>query len=164
MQPTKDSFYVTLRDRLVAVDPNRTIMLDGATRPAIVVAENEPPGTPPTLCDAFYLYWGAARPVPQSGTGTLMEMECVISYRTKGSDASGNLDRGRDLASLDNDILAICAPPNAHKCDYSTGTPCDLGSALFWMPPVFSALVNAPPYVGREASVTVFFYPEVNQT
>ena len=28
---------------------------------------------------------------------------------------------------------------------------------------MFSALVNAPPYIGREVSVSVFFYPEVNQ-
>jgi hypothetical protein len=163
MQAAKDSFYITLRDRLVTVDPQRTITLDGATRPAIAVVENEPPGTPPTLCDAFYLYWGAAR-AARPEAGTLMEMECVISYRTKGSDANGNLDRGRDLTSLDNDILAICWPPNAAKCDYSTGTDVDLGSTLFWTPPAFSALVNAPPYLGREVSVTVFFYPEVNQT
>jgi hypothetical protein len=163
MQPTKDSFYVTLRDRLVAVDPGRTITIDGATRPAIAVAENEPPNAAPPLCDAFYLHWGGARAV-QPATGTLMEMECVISYRTKGSDQNGNLDRGRDLASLDNDILALCAPPSAEKCDYSTGSAVDLGSTIFWTPPVFSALVNAPPYLGREVSVSVFFYPEVNQT
>ena len=163
MQATKDTFYITLRDRLVAVDPARTIMIDGATRPAIVVVENESPSTPPTLCDAFYLYWSAAR-VARPEAGTLMEMECVISYRTKGSDANGNQDRGRDLASLDNDILAICSPPNAEKCDYSTGTAVDLGSAIFWTLPAFSALVNGPPYLGREVSVTVFFYPEVNQT
>lgn len=163
MQATKDSFYVTLRDRLVAVDPQRTIMIDGATRPAIAVAENEPPGTPPTLCDAFYLHWGAARPVLLSA-GTLMEMECTIAYRTRGSDQNGNLDRGRDLASLDNDILAICTPPRVEKCDYCTGAAVDLGSSIFWTQPVYSALVNAPPYLGREVSVTVFFYPEVNQT
>jgi hypothetical protein len=163
MQPTKDTFYVTLRDRLVAVDPQRTITIDGATRPAIVVAENESPGGGPPLCDAFYLHWGGARSVLPAA-GTLMEMECVISYRTKGTDSSGNLDRGRDLASLDNDVLAICAPPCTEKFDYSTGTAVDLESTIFWTQPVFSALVNAPPYLGREVSITVFFYPEVNQT
>jgi hypothetical protein len=163
MQATKDSFYIALRDRLVAVDPGRTITIDGATRPAIVVAENESPGMPPTLCDAFYLHWGAARAV-QPSAGTLMEMECVIAYRTRGSDANGNLDRGRDLASLDNDMLAICAPPHTEKYDYSTGSAVDLGSTIFWAQPVFSALVSAPPYLGREVSVSVFFYPEVNQT
>jgi hypothetical protein len=64
MQPTKDSFYIALRDRLVAVDPNRTVTLDGATRPAIAVVENEPPTGAPCLCDTFYLRWGSARPVP----------------------------------------------------------------------------------------------------
>ncbi len=163
MQPTKDSFYVALRDRLVAVDPQRTITIDGATRPAIAVVENEPPNAAPPLCDAFYLHWGGARPVLPAA-GTLMEMECTIAYRTKGSDQNGSLDRGRDLASLDNDALAICAPPNSQKYDYSSGPPVDLGSSIFWTQPVFSALINAPPYLGREVSVTVFFYPEVNQT
>ncbi len=145
------------------MDPQRTILIDGATRPAIVVAENEPPNAAPPLCDAFYLYWGSARSALPSAS-TLMEMECTISYRTKGTDANGSLDRGRDLASLDNDVLAMCSPPRAGKCDYSTGAPVDLGSTIFWTLPVFSALVNAPPYLGREVSVTVFFYPEVNQT
>ena len=163
MQATKDTFYVTVRDRLVAVDPQRTIIIDGVTRPAILVAENEPPGGGPPLCDAFYLYWGGARAV-QPAVSTLMEMECTISYRTKGTDQSGNLDRGRALASLDNDVLAICAPPNAEKCDYSTGADVDLSSTIFWTQPVFSALVNAPPYLGRDVSITMFFYPEVNQT
>ena len=163
MQATKDSFYITLRDRLVTVDPQRTITIDGATRPAIVVAENEPPNAAPPLCDAFYLHWGGARAVLPSA-GTLMEMECTISYRTKGTDQNGNLDRGRDLASLDNDVLAMWAPPQTEKFDYSSGSAVDLGSTVFWSQPVFSALVNAPPYIGREVSVSVFFYPEVNQT
>ena len=163
MQATKDSFYVELRNRLVTVDPQRTITLDGATRPAIVVAENEPPNAGPPLCDAFYLHWGAVRPVLPS-VGTLMEMECTISYRTKGTDPNGNLDRGRDLGSMDSDVLAICAPPLTEKCDYCTGAAVDLGSNIFWTTPVFSALINAPPYIGREVSVSVFFYPEVNQT
>ncbi len=114
MQATKDSFYVELRNRLVAVDPQRTITIDGATRPAIVVAENEPPNAGPPLCDALYLHWGGAR-AALPAAGTLMEMECTISYRTKGTDPNGNLDRGRDLASLDSDVLAICLPPQRRE-------------------------------------------------
>ncbi len=128
-----------------------------------MVAENEPPEALLRCVTRFYLHWGAARAVPPAA-GTLMEMECVIAYRTKGTDQNGNLDRGRDLASLDNDVLAICAPPRTEKCDYCTGAAVDLGSTIFWTQPVFSALVNAPPYLGREVSVSVFFYPEVNQT
>jgi len=163
MQPTKDSFYVALRDRLVAVDPNRTVTLDGATRPAIAVIENEPPTGAPLLCDAFYLRWGNAKPAALAA-GSLMAMECTISYCTKGSVQNASLDRGRDLASLDNDLLAMCWPPQTAKYDYSSGAPVALGSTIFWTQPVLNAAKNTPPYVGRDVTVTVFFYPEVSQS
>ena len=163
MQPTKDSFYVALRDRLVAVDPNRTVTLDGATRPAIAVVENEPPTGAPPLCDTFYLHWGNARPTTSFG-GSLMSLECTIAYCTKGSIVNGSLDRGRDLATLDNELLAICSPPQTAKCDYHSGAPLPLGSTIFWTQPVLNAARSTPPYVGRDITLTVFFYPEVNQS
>lgn len=163
MQPTKDSFYVALRDRLVAIDPDRTVTLDGATRPAIAVIENEPPAGAPLLCDTFYLRWGNARPA-SAAPGTLMAMDCAVSYCTKGSMQNGSLDRGRDLAALDTDLLAICSPPQTQKNDYSGGSPVPLGSSIFWTQPMLNAAKSTPPYVGREINITVFFYPEVNQS
>ena len=163
MQPTKDSFYIALRDRLVAVDPNRTVTLDGATRPAIAVIENEPPTGAPLLCDCFYLHWGNAHLAPLTA-GSLMAMDCTISYCTKGTVQNGSLDRGRDLASLDNDLLTFCSPPQTAKCDYSSGSPVSLGSNLFWTQPVLNAAKSTPPYIGRDVTITVFFYPEVNQS
>jgi hypothetical protein len=163
MQPTKDSFYVALRDRLAAVDPSRTVTLDGATRPAIAVIENEPPSGAPLLCDAFYLQWGNARPAIPA-LGNLMQMDCSISYCTKGSTQNGSLDRGRDLASLDSDLLSICSPAQTAKNDYCSGTPVPLGSSLFWTQPVLNTAKSVPPYVGRDITITVFFYPEVNQS
>jgi hypothetical protein len=162
MQATKDSFYIALRDRLVTVNPNRTITLDGATRPAIAVIENEPPSGAPQLCDTFYLHWGNARPA--SGAAGLMAMDCAVAYCTKGSLQNGSLDRGRDLASLDQDLLAICSPAQTAKKDYSSGSPIPLGSTIFWTNPVLNAAKSTLPYVGREITVTVFFYPEVNQS
>jgi len=111
----------------------------------------------------FYLQWGNAR-AAAVGASSLMALECTISYCTKGSTQSGSLDRGRDLASLDNDLLAICAPPQTAKCDYSSGSPVSLGSTIFWAQPVLNAARSTPPYVGRDVTVTVFFYPEVNQS
>lgn len=163
MQSTKDSFYIALRDRLVQVDPNRTITLDGATRPAIAVIENEPPTGAPPLCDTFYLHWGNAKPAADFAGG-LMAMECAISYCTKGSMQNGSLDRGRDLATLDNDLLAICTPAQTAKNDYSSGSPAGLGSTIFWTEPMLNSAKNTAPYVGREITITVFFYPEVNQS
>jgi hypothetical protein len=163
MQPTKDSFYVALRDRLVVVDPARTVMLDGATRPAIAVIENEPPTGAPLLCDTFYLRWGNARPAGAS-IANLMAVDCSISYCTKGSTQNGSIDRGRDLAALDDDLLAICSPAQTPKNDYSSGAPETLGSTIFWTLPVLNTAKSTSPYVGREITITVFFYPEVNQS
>jgi len=39
MQAAKDSFYMTLRERLTALNPARTMVIDGVTVPAIVVRE-----------------------------------------------------------------------------------------------------------------------------
>ncbi len=163
MQPTKDSFYIALRGRLVAVDPNRQVTLDGATRPAIAVIENEPPNGAPLLCDTFYLHWGNAR-LAELTAGSLMAMDCTVSYCTKGSIQNASLDRGRDLASLDNDLLAMCWPPQTEKCDYGSGQPVSLGSTIFWTRPVLNAAKSTPPYVGRDVTVTVFFYAEVSQS
>ena len=161
MQATKDSFYSTLRDRLVVADPNRTATLDGALRPAIAVTENEPSAPPQS--DVFYLRFGSARPLSPD-TGTMMAVECVISYCTSGSSNFGGLDRGRDLASLDNDLLTICTPPQTAKCDYSSGTPVPLGSTIFWTQPALGMAKTLSHYVGREATLTILFYPEVNQS
>ena len=53
MQSAKDSFYVSLRDRLAQYDPQRTATIDGVTRPAIAVVENEPVSAGPRL-DGVY--------------------------------------------------------------------------------------------------------------
>ena len=68
MQATKDTFYITLRDRLAQIDPDLTVEIAGAIRPAIIVAENEEPSAYPRLDEAIYLDWGGVRPVhPATG-------------------------------------------------------------------------------------------------
>jgi len=67
MQFAKDSFYMALRERLASSNPQRTVTLNGATRPAVVVAENELVIPVEPLPDAFYIEWGAAQAV-ETGT------------------------------------------------------------------------------------------------
>jgi hypothetical protein len=43
MQNAKDSFYVALRTRLIAINPQRTILLRGAVRPGILVEDAQAP-------------------------------------------------------------------------------------------------------------------------
>src|SRR5271157_1342081 len=159
MQATKDSFYLTLRDRLAQADPGRTITVDGITRPAIVVVENDKPSVTAQQQNAFYLEWGAAHPV-RPAISTLMAMVCTLSYASAGTDQNGGLDRGRMLGELESELLAVCTPAVTRKYDYTSGTAVDLGSNVFWGQPVIRAAKAGPNCVAREASVTVYFYPE----
>jgi hypothetical protein len=175
MQFTKDSFYMALLQRLISLDPLRTVTLNGTTRPAIIVAENELVIPVQPVADAFYIEWGAAQVVPrQVGDCGLMEMECVISYHTFGTVESG-VDRGRALAALDMDLMQICQPPRTEKRDYTQAPSVDLGTSILWTIPVLSKVAgsdaarneglpsgNEGVRLERSASLKVFFFPEVN--
>ena len=175
MQSTKDTFYIALRDRLATVNPSRIISINGTIRPAIVVAENEAvvPVTP--LPDAFYLEWGAVQAVPgHIGDRAIFSLECLISYHTFGSVESG-VDRGRSLASLDTDVIAITQPATALKLDFTQTPPAALGTSIVWGTPQFGKVVGsespraealprgtAGVRLERTATVKVFFFPEVS--
>ena len=175
MQFTKDTFYITLRDRLATLNPARMILLNGVTRPAIVVAENEVVVPVKPLADAFYIEWGAVQAVPQqTGNRAIFSLECLISYHTFGSVESG-VDRGRTLAALDTELIGICQPAAAAKRDYSQTVPGDLGTSIVWNSPQLGKVVGseAPRNEGlprgtagvrleRTASLKVFFFSEVN--
>jgi hypothetical protein len=162
MQATKDSFYVTLRDRLARAYPARTITVDGNTRPALVVVENDKPSVTARQHDAFYLEWGEARAV-RPAISTLMAMTCVLSYESAGTEQNGGLDRGRMLGELESELLGTCCPTVTQKYDYTGANPLDLGSQVFWTQAVIRPAKAAPGCVAREASITVYFFPEVNQ-
>jgi hypothetical protein len=175
MQFTKDTFYITLRDRLATVNPSRVITLNGTNRPAVVVAENELVVPVKPLPDAFYLEWGMAQAVPQQrGDHAIFSLDCVISYHTFGTVESG-VDRGRSLAALDTELLSITHPGSAPKCDYTQTPAASLGISVVWSTPQLGKVVGseAPRQEGlprgtsgirleRTANVKVFFFPEVN--
>ena len=162
MQATKDSFYVTMRDRLAQAYPDRTITVSGITRPAIVVVENDKPSVTARQHDAFYSGWPDAWPV-QPAISNLMAIVCSVSYASAGSEQNGGLDRGRAAAELESELLAICSPRAVRKSDWTGTDSSDLGSSIFWTVPTFRAAESSASCVAREPSVTVYFYPEVNQ-
>ena len=73
------------------------------------------------------------------------------------------LDRGRMLGGLEAELLGLCSPAVAQKNDYTSGSPVGLGSNIFWSQPTFAAAKAETGCVAREASITVYFFPEVNQ-
>ena len=162
MQATKDTFYLTLRDRLAQADPGRTITVDGITRPAIVVVENDKPTVTARQQNAYYLEWGTAHAV-RPAISTLMAMTCTVWYSSAGTEQNGGLDRGRMLGGLEAELLGLCSPAIAQKNDYTSGIPVWVGSNIFWSQPTFAPTKAEPGCVAREASITVYFYPEVNQ-
>jgi hypothetical protein len=187
MQSAKDSFYIALRDRLAALNPQRTVFLNGVTRPAVVVVENECITAAGPLPEAFYLGWGTAQPAAATlnGQPPLLALACTISYWTGGSAEMQGVDRGRVLAQLDFELLSICSPLSTPQCDYSQTPPANLGTNVLWtlpdlrlktQPQLLAAapqwavmgdqLVAGPPdsvpviRLERAATLTVYFYPE----
>lgn len=175
MQFAKDSFYMALRERLASLNPQRTVTLNGATRPAVIVAENELVIPVEPLPDAFYIEWAAARLVDnQEGSRALMAMDCVISHHTFGTAESG-VDRGRTLAALDMELTGICQPARTSKLDFTQTPSSDLGTNIFWTAPQLGAVTGSDGprnealparsqsvRLERRALLKVFFFTEVN--
>ena len=105
MQSAKDSFFRALQSRLATVNPARTVTVDGVTRPAILVAENESYPTPKLFFQAFYIHWLGA-PVVQEFAGTnppRYELLGQIEYFVQGTPSLVRpfADRGRLMAQMD---------------------------------------------------------------
>jgi hypothetical protein len=171
MQFAKDSFFLALQTRLAGLNPGRTVTINGATAPAVLVVENLPPSSAEPQPNTFYIEWGSAAVMDgHAGDSALMSLECIISYYTLGTVAS-MVDRGRVLGQLDDELLEICQPPNAGKYDYTQSPSADLGTSVFWNQPAFEetkargAEDNTGPHpdgrVQRAARLTVFFFSEV---
>lgn len=168
MQAAKDSFYMALRERLAALNPERVIVIDGVERPGIVVRENLEPQFGMAQTNTYYLDWGEVRIA--EGTRPILGLECHIWYATEGSAESG-VDRGRSLAQLDEELLRICSPLHTEMRDYQQSPSTDLGCGVFWTMPEVKNLSGALQGAARSARSArlerlaalrvYFFLPEV---
>ena len=138
MQAAKDSFYMVLRERLKALNPARTMVIDGVTVPAIMVRENMDPRFGEAQPGAFYVDFGEI--LIAESTRPMLGLDCHIWYASEGSGGTG-VDRGRVLAEMDVELIRICDPPHTEMFDYSQIPSADLGSGIFWTVPVMG---NAP--------------------
>jgi hypothetical protein len=160
MQLAKDSFYVALRDRLSAANPERTVVVDGVARPAIVVVENE--GEEMSQTDnTFRVQWGASTAV--GGGSRLSKVECTVSYATRGLDGTTG-DRGRTLGKMDGELMVMCQPLRAVKMDYTLIPAKSMGTMLFWTDPEFEAVKDEAGRIQRCATTTLYFFRSVTET
>ena len=163
MQNAKDTFYATLRDRLAALNPARTMVVRGATRPAVLVEENELVSSA-TAADIFRLRWTTLK-VDSAAALPLVAMTCEIRYATAGNAGNGGMDRGRLLAAMDQELAAALAtaPQNATKTSYSATGATPQATSLFWSDPVFGAATVTDERLERMATVEVFSHQEAGE-
>ena len=169
MQNARDTFYVTLRDRLAAVNPARTMVLRGVMRPGVLVEENElASATMPV--NAFCLQWTGLT-VDAQGTLPLVTMACEIRYATDGDSGNGGMDRGRLLSGMDAELTAAvsASPQNTTKMNYvgaaggSGLPPVAMATNVFWSDVIFGAAVVNGERLERVATVEVFSYQEAGE-
>lgn len=167
MQNAKDTFYVTLQNRLAALNPARTVVIRGVSRPGIVVDENEF-ATAAVLTDVFHLRWTALQ-LESEGPLARVTLECSIQYATDGLAGNGGMDRGRLLATMDAELaIALgAAPHRAPKMNYAlagAGTaPATMQTNLFWADPAFGAVTTVGERLERTATVQVIAYQEAGE-
>jgi hypothetical protein len=158
MQNAKDTFYVTVRNRLATLNPNRTMLLRGAQRSGILVEEAEAV-VPMPPADVFVLRWttlGTDVNLPL----VLARLECEILYATGGTQAASGLDRGRALEEMDAEVFGLLSPNCAPKMNYTQTPPVQLNTPVFWTPAIFTPAVTLRDRLSRSAKVTVFAYQE----
>jgi hypothetical protein len=158
MQNAKDSFYVALRTRLVAINPERTILLRAAVRPGILVEEAEAPfGQLPS--DVFVLRW-LGLGVDQDLPSAMVAEECEIVYSTLGTQSFGGLDRGRTLTEMDAELNAMLMPYWTPKLNYTATPATAMLTRVFWDEPVFGQVTVLRDRLSRTARVMVMSYEE----
>jgi hypothetical protein len=159
MQTAKDTFLRTLADNLAVLNPNRIVTLDGAPRPAVMAVENETPVPANTFLETFLMSWeGAGQATPGY---PLMYMDCKVSYGSEGTNDMLRTDRGRIVTAMDGELLHLCGPRFAAKCDYTQTPPAVLGTNIFWTAPVMEPPTEVDGVLLRTATIRLFFFPEV---
>jgi hypothetical protein len=158
MQNAKDSFYMALRTRLAAIDPQRTVLLRGTVRPGILVEEAEAPFSQPPS-DVFVLRWLGLGVDRELGS-TMAAEECEIFYQTCGTQSFGGLNRGRLLSAMDEDLAAMLAPFQTQKLNYAVTPATAMLTQVFWDEPVFGPVLVQKDRLSRSAKVMVYSYEE----
>ena len=167
MQNAKDTFFNMLQTRVAALNPDRTVVIRGLTRPAVLVDENELPAAA-VLTDTFRLDWTGVQ-VDMAKALPLVTLQCTIRYATDGTSGNAGMDRGRALAGMDAELLSALrtAPHNAPKLQFSAqgagSTPATLGTRIFWADPVFGPCEMAGERLARAATVDVLCYQEAGE-
>lgn len=158
MKSARDTFYVTLRDRLAVVNPERTFVLRGVVRPGIMVLENEMV-TAELPANVFILRWTELQ-VDTLQAMPVVVMRCEIQYFTDGEGDNAGMDRGRALTAMDAELLKMLTPQTAAKMNYETAPASPMQSSIFWSDAIFEGVAVNAERLERLVRVDVTSYEE----
>ena len=158
MQCAQNTFYITLRDRLAALNPDRTIYLRGVTRPGILVESNELVTSQPPS-NIFVLRWMGLHNDPYLSE-VLLQMQCEIEYMTEGTTTNLGMDRGTLLTQMDAELMSLLQPNTAQKMNYEQATVVPMETQIFWTEATFQPVKIERDRLLRTATVSVFSYEE----
>ncbi len=161
MENARDTFYIALRNRLSALNPNRTMLLRGVRRPGILIEANESVTAHPPA-DVFVLRWSGLA-VDGERAMPLAQQVCEIAYATEGTVTFGGMDRGRALAAMDAEIAAMLQPTSTQKFNYAQTPAVAMTTNVFWTAPEFGEAVALRDRMSRTVKVTVFSYEEAGE-
>ena len=161
MQNAQNTFYITLRNRLVALNPSRTIYLRGVTRPGILVESNElVVAQPPS--NVFVLRWIGLHNDPYL-SDVMLQMQCEIAYMTEGTTGNLGMDRGAMLTEMDAELMSLLQPNIAQKTNYAPTPAVSMETQIFWSEASFQPLKVDRDRLSRVATVSVFSYEEAGE-
>jgi hypothetical protein len=158
VQNAQNSFYITLRNRLAALNPNRTIYLRGVTRPGILVESNELVTSQPPS-NVFVVRWLGLHNDPYLSE-VLLQMECEIAYMTEGTTGNIGMDRGAMLTEMDAELLSLLQPNTAQKLNYSQTPTVPMETQIFWTEATFQPVKMERDRMLRTATVSIFSFEE----
>lgn len=156
MQEAKDTFYITLRDRLAVVNPARTAVVRGVIRPAVIVDENELPSIEDDQ-GIFHLVWGPLTTI-SSGDNPLDMLTCEIRYRSTGEDALSAWTRGRELDAMDLELSAMLSPSTEKLRRFTTNGSIAAGTNLFWCENAARSFSHQGRVLERTAKIMIMAY------
>ncbi|HEY0307032.1 MAG TPA: hypothetical protein VGB94_02630 [Acidobacteriaceae bacterium] len=158
MKNAKDTFYVTLRDRLAALNPERRFVVRGLLRPGMMVLENEMV-TEELPANVFILHWTDLQ-VDWEQQVPLATMRCEIQYFTDGDGNSAGMDRGRRLTRMDAELVKILSPQTAAKQRFDAEGASAVPGRIFWGDAAFESVAVSAERLLRVARVDVYSYEE----
>jgi len=167
VQNAKDTFYETLRTRISAANPERTIVLRGVTRPGVLVEENELVSAV-TIPDCFRLRWIDAG-VDAANAFPVATLTCEVMYETAGTAGNAGMDRGRLLTEMDAELAAAIntCPQKAAKESYAAlaggGAAAPMMTNIWWSNVALGPLIVKADRVGRVAKIVVMSCEEAGE-